>query len=163
MKTIEYTYRQDEHVEWGVGPWLNEVDKMQWTDEATGLPCLVVRNRRGAWCGYVCVDESHPLFNVDSMDADLDTDVHGGLTFSGFCAPDDKEHGICHIVEPGENDRVWWFGFDCNHWNDYAPALEARMRKRDPDEEPLNQLEQYKTIEYAKKEVRNLAKELARS
>lgn len=31
---------------------------------ATGLPCLIVRNRFGALCGYVGVAEGHPLFGL---------------------------------------------------------------------------------------------------
>jgi hypothetical protein len=30
---------------WGEGPWQHEPDKMQWTDDDTGLPCLIVRNQ----------------------------------------------------------------------------------------------------------------------
>lgn len=60
MKTIEY--RTKDRSEWGAGPWSNEPDKVQWQDEATGLPCLMVRNHSGAWCGYVGVAEGHPLY-----------------------------------------------------------------------------------------------------
>lgn len=42
-------------VKWGPGPWDGEPDKMQWTDPATGLDCLIVRNTLGALCGYVGV------------------------------------------------------------------------------------------------------------
>ncbi len=52
---------------WGEGPWLNEPDKMQWVDEDTGLPCLIVRNHgvTGSLCGYVGIDSSHPWFGVN--------------------------------------------------------------------------------------------------
>lgn len=50
---------------WGPGPWQSEPDKAQWVDEATGLPCLAVRNSGGAWCGYVGVLPGHPLHGVD--------------------------------------------------------------------------------------------------
>lgn len=87
--------------DWPDGPWMNEPDKEQWTDEATGLPCLIKRNGSGALCGYVGVTEGHPWFMQD-YDY-VDADVHGGLTYSDFCQDEaDEGHGICHIVEPGD-------------------------------------------------------------
>lgn len=47
---------------WGDGEWLHEPDKKQWTDQDTGYPCLIVRNRVGALCGYVGVPLDHPYF-----------------------------------------------------------------------------------------------------
>lgn len=47
---------------WGQGPWVSEPDKVQWLDEASGLPCLIVRGPMGALCGYVGVPEGHPFF-----------------------------------------------------------------------------------------------------
>jgi len=46
---------------WGSGPWDGEPDKRQWQDEATGLPCLIVRTTLGHLCGYVGVPEGHLL------------------------------------------------------------------------------------------------------
>lgn len=62
MEKIEY--RTMDKSKWGHGPWHQEPDKVQWKDEATGLPCLVVRNHGGAWCGYAGVSEGHPLFGI---------------------------------------------------------------------------------------------------
>lgn len=107
---------------WPAGEWDNEPDKVQWQDEATGLPCLIVRNGAGAWCGYVGVTEGHPAFGKDYDDENINVDVHGGLTFAAPCQENDKEHGICHIPSPGEPDHVWWLGFDCLHAGDYGPA-----------------------------------------
>lgn len=66
MKTLEY--RTIDKSPWGAGPWDIEPDKMQWRDEATGLPCLIVRNHGGAWCGYVGVADGHPLYRVGYSD-----------------------------------------------------------------------------------------------
>lgn len=79
MEALEY--RTVDKSNWGNGPWQNEPDKCQWRDEATGLPCLIVRGPSGALCGYVGVSEGHPAFgkDYDSVAAD----VHGGLTFAG--------------------------------------------------------------------------------
>ncbi len=49
-----------EKLAWGEGPWKEEPDKMQYADEDTGYPCLIVRNRRsGNLCGYVGVPPEH--------------------------------------------------------------------------------------------------------
>ena len=113
---------------WPRGPWDLEVDKKQWTDAATGLPCLIVRHSRcGHWCGYVGVPEGHPLFGKTKEDDALDgLRAHGGITFTDLCQPLDKNgHGICHVPGPGEPDRAWWIGFDCGHAWDLSPAYQA--------------------------------------
>lgn len=100
---------------WEAGPWDGEPDRMEWRDEATGLPCLIVRGQVGALCGYVGVPPSHPWHGVE-YDA-IDADVHGGLTYASKC------HGtICHVPAPGESDDVWWLGFDCAHAGDIVPG-----------------------------------------
>lgn len=111
---------------WERGPWDNEPDKAQWVDEATGLPCLIVRNNGGALCGYVGVSRGHPWFE---QSYDESAHVHGGLTFADKCRPGvDESSGICHIVAPGEDDAVWWLGFDCSHGGDISPAHDALLR-----------------------------------
>lgn len=63
MKTIEY--RTIDKSSWPRGPWDAEPDKRQWQDEATGLPCLIVRvDHSGHLCGYVGVPPKHPLYEV---------------------------------------------------------------------------------------------------
>lgn len=183
MKTLTYDHRREERESWGEGPWIDEPDKMQWLDEDTGLPCLAVRSPLGAWCGYVGVSEGHPLFHKsyteiygDSIYDDddnyvgegeplADIRVHGGLTFGGFCVEDGKEHGICHVVEPGENDRVFWHGFDCSHAGDLSPGLLASDRKagieRSMNESLFGEPDEYRTIEYAHAMTTSLARQLA--
>jgi hypothetical protein len=161
METREY--RTTDKTEWGDGPWLTEPDKIQWKDEATGLPCLIVRNVRvtGALCGYVGVAEGHPDFEKGYNDVAVE--VHGGLTFADFCTPDaDETRSICHVPGPGEPDHVWWLGFDCSHAGDVSPAMEARYRKS-----PFGATvygggyeETYKPLSYVKAEVTQLAARL---
>lgn len=103
------------------GPWTNEPDKMQWEDEVTGYPCLIVRNGMGALCGYVGVGPEHPAYQVLYTELDLDMDIHGGLTFSAHCTEGDPEHGICHVTD--NPDPRWWLGFDCAHSSDLVPGL----------------------------------------
>lgn len=62
MQRIEY--RTQDKSDWPRGPWDNEPDKIQWQDEVTGLPCLIVRGPVGALCGYVGVPKSHPAYGL---------------------------------------------------------------------------------------------------
>lgn len=104
MQTIEE--RTIDKSDWQRGPWDSEPDKKQWRDEATGLPCLIVRHpTSGHLCGYVGVSKGHPLYEKE----DGAVSVHGGITLATKC----DGHRICHKVEPGEDDDVWWLGFDC--------------------------------------------------
>ena len=150
MKTIEYNDIHDKSAYKNleiIPEDERSLDKRQWQDEETGLPCLLVRNGSGALCGYVGVTSNHPIFGMPyeacygsydergdgysddqrRMFHDVDNASHGGITFTSMCAPSDKEHGICHLVEDGEDDKVWWFGFDCGHSFDMAPAYDDRI------------------------------------
>lgn len=158
---------------WPEGPWHSEPDKEQWQDPETGMPCLLVRNRMGALCGYVGVDEAHPwhkkayneCLNPDCNHEDYcgyenapegKVGVHGGLTYSDICMEGPEAETICHVPGPGEPDPVWWFGFDTAHAGDLCP--------RDLADERLRHLAHgtYRTCEYVKKECADLAKQLTR-
>jgi len=128
MKTKEWKF-EDTRKRWlpeardWKGPWDQEPDKRQWMSD-TGLPCLIVRNHYGALCGYVGVPKEHPWYGKDYEDVneliedEEDDYVHGGLTFSNICG-----EKICHEVEPGEDDDIWWLGFDCAHVFDRIPGM----------------------------------------
>lgn len=83
MLTISYHDVEDKS-DWGDGAWQREPDKMQWPDERTGMPCMMVRGPSGSWCGYVGVLPGHPAYGQPYQD--IDVSVHGGLTFSDVCA-----------------------------------------------------------------------------
>lgn len=169
MKTLEWT--NVDKTAWGPGQWQNEPDKRQWTDGATGLACLAVRNpSSGNWCGYVGVPDTHPWHSISYngcvqkppcgqhyCDHYPDVRVHGGLTFSDKCADVAGDHSryICHLPEPGEPDNVWWFGFDCNHSGDRAPGYVARY--------PGHSIpgEHYRNLRYVEGECARLARQLA--
>jgi len=151
MNRIEYRFR--DRSRWGSGPWQDEPDKVQWPDEATGLPCLAVRGPGGHWCGYVGVAEGHRCFKVDCDG--VDADVHGGLTFASLCA-EDGEHGICHIPGSGEPDHVWWLGFDCAHLCDISPEWSEYGRSRWRDYDAV-----YRDLPYVQRECARLAAQLA--
>ena len=145
-------YRTIDKTEWGPGPWQDEPDKVQWQDEATGLPCLAVRvPDTGHWCGYVGVSGGHPLFHVSYQDYDrVDVRVHGGLTFSDACSHGPEDRAICHVPEPGQSDDVWWFGFDCAHHMDFGPGMTIHgVRNGD-----------YRTLAYVKEQCASLAAQL---
>lgn len=147
MKTLEY--RTVDRSKWRSqrGPWENEPDKRQWLDPATGLPCLIVRGPVGALCGYVGVPRSHPAYEKDYDDVDVD--VHGGLTFASKCSHGSEERGVCHKVDDGDDDDVWWLGFDCAHYGDLRPSYEIPGGDRE-----------YRSIEYVTREVEGLALQL---
>jgi len=159
MQRIEYRDRYDKSG-WGDGPWLTEPDKIQWRDEATGLPCLIVRNDMGGLCGYVGVGPENKFYGVEYTEVD-DVAVHGGLTFSGLCDVGENEEQrcvtICHTVEKGESDDVWWLGFDCGHCYDKLPGLAKYPGMR---ERPMDV---YRDVAYVTEQIENLAKQLAAS
>lgn len=153
METIEY--RTVDKASWGEGPWQQEPDKKQWQDEATGYPCLIVRNRGGALCGYVGVPEGHPCFEKDYEK--VDADVHGGLTFADHCSPNgDESRHICHKTDG--DDHVWWLGFDCAHSGDVSPAYE--MRNREFGFSLGDGYKRYKDFGYVTAQVRKLSEQL---
>lgn len=86
--------------------WGNEPDRKEFTH--AGFECRIIRNRLGALCGYVGVDESHKMYGKNYDDIRY-IDVHGGLTFAGHLSDEDK---------------LWWLGFDCSHAGDLLPIHE---------------------------------------
>lgn len=140
---------------WGVGPWLDEPDRVVW--EHAGLPCLVRRSRFGGnWCGYVAVPPQHPFHGKPHDDVDSALDVHGGLTYANACSGE-----ICHVPKPGEPDDVWWFGFDCGHAFDVLPAMNARERERGYPSLAFPEAS-YKDLDYVRAETNQLAEQIAR-
>lgn len=148
MKTYTFYERKD----W---PRANlckdEPDKAVWTDEKTGMVCMIHRNSVGALCGYVAVEPGHPWFEKTYWD--ISADVHGGLTFANSCDPQaTEERGICHVPEPGKPDHVWWLGFDCAHYGDMCPGMGRAY---------LEDQGIYRDFNYVKSEVEKLAKQVA--
>ena len=174
MQTKEYTVIDKSA--WPRGPWDNEPDKRQWQDEATGLPCMVRRvPNKGFLCGYVGVHEGHPLFEQGWDSPAEGLRAHGGLNYFSFCNDNGGEElGICHVVEPGENDRVWWLGFDCAHGLDFAPGerhfyeslgctipRRSELDGRDAKNEAGHLRQSYCDFDYVVEQCRDLAQQLA--
>lgn len=61
---------------------------------------------------------------------------------------------VCHRVEPGEDDDVWWLGFDCAHSGDHCPKFAGILPRS------LTSGETYKDQAYVEAECRKLAKQL---
>ncbi len=142
---------------WPKGEWQSEPDKIQWADEATGLPCLIVRGPHGGLCGYVGLSEDHAYFGKGYDDVPVE--VHGGLTFADKCHPgEDESKGICHLPGPGEPDHVWWLGFDCAHAGDHSPAYEKYFKSCSWEADGHYQ---YRDVAYVKGQVTALARQLA--
>ena len=131
--------RTIDRTDWPPGPWDDEPDRLEWTDEATGLPCLIRRTRAGFLCGYVGVGEDHPFYGLDMSavrDRDDCPDVHRGVTW-GDRRPDNL---------PGD---LWWIGFDCGHDGDESPAR------------PTHGWGIYANIYYVRGQVEILARQVA--
>jgi hypothetical protein len=167
MKSKEW-YDLNDRSGYVPGVWDDEPDKKQWLDSETGLPCLIVRNWAGVLCGYVGVSKTHRFYEKGYNQCYLDSpcdedkwcdhsvdsliDVHGGLTFSDACSGDPDERSICHLVEPGDDDKVWWLGFDCGHSSDFAPGFRKRIG--------FMHSGMYRDIAYVEEECRKLAEQL---
>ena len=162
METKTYTTIDRLALGWPAGPWDNEPDKMQWPDEATGLPCLAVRNPpAGNWCGYVGLPPEHPLYGKGYNNDGVDFEVHGGLTFANKCSPGENEaQGICHTPGPGEPDHVWWLGFDCAHYGDFSPQDKKYEAERGYPFTIMTD-QQYRTLDYVRQQCAELATQVA--
>lgn len=160
METREYTTIDRAALGWPSGEWDSEPDKVQWQDDATGLPCLAVRHgTSGHWCGYVGVSPSHPFHGKDYDEVGLD--AHGGLTFSDSCqASETEETGVCHVPGDGETDHVWWFGFDCAHAWDNRPQDFVNEHKYGGGIWRVGADTSYKTLDFVKRQCKALAGQL---
>jgi len=146
---------------WKDGEWKNEPDRVLWTDEASGYPCLIRRISCGVFCGYVGIPNDHLLHGKNYNDIDIN--CHGDLTYSEAC-DGNKEFGICHIAKESEEDDIWWFGFDCGHAHtDLLPIkmsgfdsfLNNIVSFREEYKKPT-----YKNMGFVKDECKSLASQL---
>jgi hypothetical protein len=177
---------------WGRGPWQREPDMLEWRH--AGFHCGALRAEvTGSWCGYVGVSGDHPVFGkgpwecilacnrdpaprfssspfgeaMASIARRLDIphsscehtvstlfDVHGGITYSG--------------PRPFDPD-LWWLGFDCSHFGDYSPAMEALTALVMPPEHTERKRryrqagwfhERYRSLAYVRRETNRLAEQL---
>jgi hypothetical protein len=138
------------------GPWRSEAGKIAWTDEATGLGCIILRERDGALSGYVGVPAVHPLagFEADAIASSTWVGVHGGLTYARACDErGPEETRVCHVRASDAPDH-WWFGFACNRPSDFVPT-------RDNADDERGGSKTYRTEGYVFEECTRLAAQLA--
>jgi hypothetical protein len=84
----------------------------------SGYRAIVVFNKTGHRCGYVEIPRSHPYYEKEY--SDIDVNVHGGLTFSSYSG------GMPYAVPEG----FWVLGFDCIHYGD---AIDLETYKKYSD------------------------------
>lgn len=155
-------------------PWETEPNEVE--GEAYGLPYCMRRNSFGAWCGYVGVPDTHPLYGKSGHEKlkVSDSILHREIDdlrispIALFCADaEEAENNIiplelCFDVHGGitwtedhaggpshEGEGRWWFGFDCSHSKDLAPLL-SKM----PGCE-------YRNASYVEHECQELARQLS--
>jgi hypothetical protein len=132
---------------WPRGTWDEEPDFERF--EHAGLSCVLRRNpSSGTWCGYVQVPQGHALAGAEYQTLhrheteENELVVHGGLTFGGK-----SRYG-----------EGWWFGFDCNHYGDFAPGYAAQRAKvLGACAAGPRYGESYASIDYARSHARRLA------
>lgn len=137
---------------WLKGPWLAEPDYLAWIDSETNYACVARRNVMGAWCGYVGLDDGHPLFMVETPAEELKfIEVHGTMSYTAWNTTEDQE------FYPAR--RLWWMGFDAMQDDDLCPAFtdETKPRRRRKKESTPT----YRDLDYIKGQIESLAAQLA--
>lgn len=139
--------RPIDKTDWPEGPWHAEPDRVEWTSQ--DIVCLALRaDVTGAWCGYIGVRPGHPWHGRD-YDA-IECSVHGGLTYAHAAhAPQ---------IDSARDVSLWFIGFDCAHWRDRMPGMEAFYSKIG-----MNTAEAirgtYRDLAYVMTETENLAQQ----
>jgi len=127
-------------------PWEHEPDNEEWVHDLTGYKCTIWRHpTHGQLNGYVAIPKGHEMWGKGYDD--IPVEVHGGLTYAS----------------EDEKTDEWVVGFDCNHYNDFAPKLVQTIMKYSSWEDAERELEhrgKYKDWAYVKEEVCSLARQL---
>lgn len=122
--------RQTEAAMWrrkaGPGPWTEEPDWASWKDDYSGYTCAAQRNSSGAWCGYVLIEDTHPVNEARQHPEydDEDLSVVGNLTTGDpvwlECHGSVTWHGP--LTMPEAELSGTFVGFDCSHSGDRSPT-----------------------------------------
>lgn len=148
MSIEQETQFQSDRAGWAPGPWDNELDRYDFVTQAGLLGAMLRHKYFGHWCGYVGVEAPHPCYG--KYYGTLECRVHGGLTYSGKFPTREYFKG------PWEN--LWWFGFDCHHYQDMAPgdAVVVKGAFSFP-------CQKYRDRDYVRDQVEQLASQLSES
>ncbi len=128
------------------GPWHAEPDRVEL--EHGGIPCLLLRGPRGAWCGYVGLPANHPWTAIDLIGQGGPWD-RCRVTYQHSRPPSDEP-------PPRTVDGAQWIGFACSEEGDLALdvltlGLRFDMHLRSQEREI------YRELAFAEHEVRRLA------
>ena len=147
----EFIISPEEKLEaWGLGPWVNEPDFIEF--EHLGYNCEVLRIfiREGGslclghLCGYVILNKEHPYFGFHYDEIEID--CHGGLTYSEM-----------------ESDGHYHIGFDCCHAGDHVPSITSMMtdefQYKFIEHTYLKEIE-YRTAEFVMQECKKIVEQL---
>ncbi len=108
-----------------------------------GIPCRIIRNYSGCWCGYVSLSKNHQDYkNQDNIESIYD--VHGGITFNKYWD-----------IEGSIYNSYIWLGFDCAHSGDICPIKSYSSYRVQNHNDSV-----YRDIHYVKTEVDKLAKQV---
>lgn len=153
----------------GPGPWDQEPDKLAWTDPATGLACIVLRQDDGTLSGYVAVDYGHPLwgFAFDAVPSAIGKAPHRGIDYAELCSHTGPERiRVCHTrpaqmqrnapqgADAAGYDDKWWFGFSTSEPGDLVPNGAKPQLHREEGEV-------YRNLDYVFEQTRTLAAQLS--
>jgi hypothetical protein len=140
----------DEAIEKMSMPWTLEPDEYDFSWR--GYKCMCMRNQNSqTWLGYVLLPHGHPLneYGTYKKYVKKGVDVHGGVTFY------DRVPKMDAVL----------IGFDCNHFNDYAPNSILSPMSTPSDlaaSIPVKgeHTPKYRTLSYVRKELRNLVDQI---
>lgn len=111
-------WRNIDKTGWPPGPWVDEPDGRLWQDQASGLPCAVLRHPHGFLAGVVGLKPQHRWYpaartahRVEPSPIDYEVISLGVRPIFGG-AP----------VPPGHR----WIGFGCEPPRGFAPAPHPR-------------------------------------
>jgi hypothetical protein len=146
-------------------------------EEMSGFKVVARRNRMKAWCGYVGVPATHPLFGKGYGDrvpvpdrGAVAVDKAGPISLlieamqedDGCVAIDVLFNVHGGITYSGDTwpvkDGLWYFGFDCSHCNDLTP--QDVFFSYAGDIWRLEGERTYRSLDYVKTELASLAEQL---
>mmetsp|Transcript_9446 Transcript_9446/g.10790 ORF Transcript_9446/g.10790 Transcript_9446/m.10790 type:complete len:227 (+) Transcript_9446:43-723(+) len=88
--------------------------------EASGFPCIVVRNSMLCNLGYIILPPSHPFHGESCTHLTAASiPVHREWTYAKSYEDSANLSKLFETTEPNDND--WVVGFDCNWATDYLP------------------------------------------
>lgn len=150
------------------GPWDNEPDELDWTDERTGYECRIKRHpSSGHLCGYVRIPEGNALHGLSysaeltpALQPVMDAVMNGPIGKRGaielmLMACGSRQvgylfdvHGSVTFSGELQGKDGHWFGFDCAHCDDLCPGRSYLSGGV------------YRDVEYVQAECESLARQL---